>query len=195
VGRRLQVNPRPICGDRRVGRHTRCAVPTMNICTGCSCIARPPERRRSWRGGTVRPRNLPLSEFSAAYAHRARALIGLCAWIPTPGMRTGVREQARSFRRAGRRTVAAAWRGASGAWCDVVRRVSRFRGGGTGIRASVGIDTGSAEVQRDSRRVLPRPCQRARDCDRCSAPRSRLDPAGFRAHLTLAEAYYHDQTL
>ena len=130
------------------------------------------------------------ANFAAAHAQRARALIGLSALIPTPGMRAGVREQARSS--AERATALAPQLAEAHLALGVVRAAGflDFAAAAPQYARALELAPGSAEVQTEAAAyygLTARP-----EIAIAAARRAvTLDPAGFRAHLTLAETYYY----
>jgi len=167
--------------------------PTMNICTGCSCIARPPERRRFVAAAVRFDRAISRDPnfFGPRMRTEPERSLACAPGYPRPACARCVREQARS---SAERAVALApplgeAHLALGVKCPSGFSISRRRHRNT--RERLELTPGSAEVAKRRRRVL-RPLQRAprlRSLQR--AAQVSLDPAGFRAHLTLAEAYYH----
>ena len=191
VARRLQVNPSAETAATVEVGGTHDAQAYDEYLHGM-LMYRKAARAAAFRGAAVRfDRAISRDpNFSAAYAHRARALIGLSAWIPTPGMRAGVREQARSS--AERAVALAPQLGEAHLALGVMWSVGflDFAAAAPEYARALELTPGSAEVQRDAAAYYS---LAARPEIAIAAARRAvsLDPAGFRAQLTLAEAYYH----
>ena len=191
VARRLQVNPSAETAATVEVGGTHDAQAYDEYLHGM-LMYRKAARAAAFRGAAVRfDRAISRDpNFSAAYAQRARALIGLCAWIPTPGMRAGVREQARSS--AERAVALAPQLGEAHLALGVMWSVGflDFAAAAPEYARALELTPGSAEVQRDAAAyygLTARP-----EIAIAAARRAvSLDPEGFRAHLTLAETYYH----
>ena len=128
--------------------------------------------------------------FAAAHAQRARALIGLSALIPTPGRRAEVRERAR---RSAERAVALAPQLAEAHLALGVVRAAGFldfAAAAPEYARALELAPGSAEAQAEAAwyyGLSARPESAVAAARRAVG----LDPVGFRAHLTLTEAYYY----
>ncbi len=130
------------------------------------------------------------ADFAAAYAKRARALISLAALIHAPGMRAQVLDQAR---KSAERAVALAPRlGEAHLALGLVLAAGfvDFAAAAPEYARALELSPGSADVQRDAAAyygLVARPEVAIAAARRAVS----LDPAGFRAHLTLTETYYH----